>query len=269
MYSKTLCSLYPVLILLPCTLLTQASAAQNATTSVPLPYRIFSKRTICPSSKCNPLETPSRVPSRIGCMAACSQNATCRGASFNQSCFHLDDVCFTTSACQQVNQGAVTLAVYERHQTCLNSGKWNSTSRRCRCSGGWIGSNCEILAKTCRELQVAGYPPDFYHVVLNIRNNTPAVPRKVYCTLGPDNSVLTYMFRSTGKVDHNRTWSDFEEGYVINDGNLWLGLNNMAAVSETSHYDAVGVSVILRSGTHERTYSLVYYDFQIGNSQKQ
>ncbi|KAK3776970.1 hypothetical protein RRG08_022764 [Elysia crispata] len=255
-----------LLSILPWFLTIPISAFQNESTILVLSDEKFSKTPICPGSDCYFLKIAPLMRSRLECISACHRDSLCRGATYNGSCFQLNYACFASLPCRQQ---PIAVVAYEKHTTCLNGGKWNSTSRQCHCLGGWVGSICERMALSCRQLQESGYQPDFYSVQLNLRNETPARPITVYCTLSPDNSVLTYLFRSTGKEEHNHTWEEYSKGYVINDGNLWLGLDNMATLSASSDYGMVGVSVILRSARQDRTFSLIYTNFSIGDFQTQ
>ena len=101
----------------------------------------YKKTNICLSSECNFLETSPRMRSRIECMSACAHDVLCRGTAFNGSCFHLNDACFFSSAC---DQQPLYMPVYEK-QACKHEGEWNSTVGQCRCYGGWIGEFCCIV----------------------------------------------------------------------------------------------------------------------------
>ncbi|XP_059174196.1 fibroleukin-like [Physella acuta] len=169
----------------------------------------------------------------LQCTAFCSSRSWCVGVVKDAT-----GRCYVYGPCDVLRFGkdcltgdVVRVKVYKKPGTsgsmsCGSMGAYNFTTHACTCKTGWTGAYCDTPPRNCSDLTKQGLPPGVYKVYMKLYS--VAV---VFCDVTSAGSNM-HFGRNNGRLDHNKTWSEYANGYHIDDSNFWAGLDNIRYLTQ-------------------------------------
>lgn len=170
------------------------------------------------------------------CAVECAKDSFCTGINLDGSSCYLHQQCPQEFTCGTDSLFILYVKV-STNDPCQHNGVWNTTTNRCLCSGGWVGTVCERLAKTCKELAENGYPQGWSEglIWVSLNTDTYSSPFQVLCELRFD-YFNTYIMRNDGwGRQAGNVMDDYLNGYTKTNSNFWLGLTKMKALNDAGH----------------------------------
>ncbi|XP_078697501.1 angiopoietin-related protein 3-like [Branchiostoma floridae x Branchiostoma belcheri] len=93
----------------------------------------------------------------------------------------------------------------------------------------------ETAARDCVEVYERGYVTNGVYVIRPL--SYPGDPFPVYCDQENTNGGwTTVQRRQDGTVDFNRTWEEYQRGFGDLEGEFWLGLDKLHALTSVGKY---------------------------------
>ena len=216
------------------------------------------------SEKCMITVTNTVVRSVTECAYICGDSADCIGFTWtneSQTCFYHTHC--TRKTCNQ--KATADLVFFRKAKTsCKNGGILDKTSLTCNCVDHWVGDTCERLPYSCEDYFQHRYSEKRErNVNIDIYRNGSSINTFCYRI---NNGVYSRLFRADGKQDHNRSYSDYVYGYVINSQNFWYGLEHIKHICQGHNKVVWSAKCKLCGTTGKKLHDTVYKNLHVGHS---
>ncbi|XP_005099538.1 ficolin-1-like [Aplysia californica] len=240
---------------------------------------VFS-RVECFAESCGIRELTLGVKGLLDCARWCRTDASCIGVSAGHTTTPGggwdDDVegdCYIHRDCNDVSKDCssftgVSGLYYNLTGTepvvatilnkCQNGGTWDETSNQCSCVGSWAGLRCERYLRNCSELIELGFGIGEH--LVQIQPEFSDHPARIVCDI-QKKSINTYVAKSTGDFEGDKTWEEYENGFFNDINNFWIGLKNLHLLFHTEKNRMV-YAANFSTGLLWRSYP----EFYVGNS---
>eukprot|EP00112_Aurelia_sp_Birch-Aquarium-sp1_P004285 Seg14825.1 transcript_id=Seg14825.1/GoldUCD/mRNA.D3Y31 product=Ryncolin-4 protein_id=Seg14825.1/GoldUCD/D3Y31 len=86
----------------------------------------------------------------------------------------------------------------------------------------------------------------------------------VYCAMSPGQGEIVMQRRNDVKLNFNRTWIEYKNGFGSPDSEVWIGLDNMHLLAGLGRGASLNVELIHRNDTNTRLRA-VYKQFEVAS----